>query len=672
MRRSALLFVMMLAAVATNRGASAQFPPDSGVVNARTFGAKGDGKHDDTAALTAAISAAGEDTGALFWRTRIVVLPAGTYRVSAPLMKRYANGKFGSGMILIGESPTNTTIRLADHAPGFGNAAAPRGVIMTTAKLLDGSPTSGGKDYTNKGEGNDAYENFVENLTIDVGAGNPGAIGIDYLANNIGAIRNVRVTAPPGSGAVGISMQRKWPGPALLQRVDVQGFATGIAVANTEYGVTLDHVRLGGQRDIGLANDGNAVTAADLTIDAPATAIANRAPGGLIALTKTVLRRNGEGATALSNHGSVVAHGVMLEGFAPPDGAGGSLKGVWQGEQWKAEQAQVGPDARGRAHRRGGPAFALGECHPLRPTVRPSGRHNGRVACRAWRRGAATVYLPHGRYTIDDGIAIPPTLRRFVGMNASITVRPERQPSFARDTGMFRIDQAGPPLVIERLAFDMTDLGDQLAVQVSAQRDVTLRDIVTAGTSLLDRERGRRARVHRGRLLRQACTLPDPARSMPASSIPRVAKYAHRERRQSAGDPRPEDGRCLHGAGEPQRRAQRDPWRPALHGARRRPAGAGIHQCRWQPARDVRRGIPPLRQPVCRLPARPAARGARGGISGARLRPDRALANSRPLMDGCRDMDRPPGSPAWSELHADAMLSRCVTVAVGAIHVDAR
>ena len=59
----------------------------------------------------------------------------------------------------------------------------------------------------------------------------------------------------------------------------MQGFDTGIAVANTEYGVTLDHVSLGGQRDIGLANDGNAVTAADLTIDASATAIANTRAG---------------------------------------------------------------------------------------------------------------------------------------------------------------------------------------------------------------------------------------------------------------------------------------------------------------------------------------------------------------------------------------------------------
>ena len=84
MRRSALLFVLMLAGGRDNpRARVAQFPADSGVVNVRDFGAKGDGQHDDTAALTAAIAAAGEDTGAFFWRTRIVVLPAGTYRVSA-------------------------------------------------------------------------------------------------------------------------------------------------------------------------------------------------------------------------------------------------------------------------------------------------------------------------------------------------------------------------------------------------------------------------------------------------------------------------------------------------------------------------------------------------------------------------------------------------------------
>lgn len=476
-----------LSLAAAPNGAAAQFPADSGALNVRDFGAKGDGQHDDTAALTAAIAAAGSDTGAFFWRTRLVFLPAGTYRVSAPLIKRYENGKFGSGMILIGEGASNTTIRLADRAQGFGDAAAPRGVIMTTAKLLDGSPTSGGKDYTRKGEGNDAYENFVENLTIDVGAGNPGAVGIDYLANNIGAIRNVRVTAPSGSGAVGISMQRKWPGPALLQHVDIHGFATGIAVANTEYGVTLEHVHLDGQRDAGLVNDGNAVSAADLTIEASATAIANNAPGGLVSLTNAVLRRAGEGATAMVNNGAVTAYGVTLDGFAPPDSSGGRLVGVWQGQQWRAEKAPADLTlAEAAPPPDDPPSRWVSVARFAKPGDRPGDITAALRAAMA--TGAATVYLPQGRYTIDDGIGIPATLRRFVGMNASITVRPERQPSFARDTGMFRIEQGGPPLLIERLAFDMTDLGDQLAVQVSGNRDVTLRDIVTAGTSLMTRD----------------------------------------------------------------------------------------------------------------------------------------------------------------------------------------
>ena len=206
-------------------------------------------------------------------------------------------------MILIGESTGSTTIRLTDHASGFDDPAAPRGIIMTTAKLLDGTPTSGGKDYTHKGEGNDAYENFVEDLTIDAGNGNPGAVGIDYLANNIGAIRDVRVMAPAGSGAIGIAMQRKWPGPALLRQVEVDGFDTGIAVANTEYGVTLDHVRLTGQHRVGLQNSGNAVSAADLTIETAGTAIANTAPGGLVTLTHSVLRRGGEDGSRLPQSG---------------------------------------------------------------------------------------------------------------------------------------------------------------------------------------------------------------------------------------------------------------------------------------------------------------------------------------------------------------------------------
>jgi hypothetical protein len=490
MRRSAGLLLLAVLMWPLSAIGDQQFPADSGILNVRDFGAKGDGRSDDTAALIAAIAAAGTDTGAYFWRARIVYLPSGTYLVSGSLIKRYASGKFGSGMILVGESEAATIIKLTDNAAGFGDVSAPRGVIMTTAKLLDGTPSSGGKDYTNKGEGNDAYENFVENLTVDVGAGNPGAIGIDYLANNIGAIRDVRVIAPTGHGAIGIAMQRKWPGPALLRRVEVQGFDTGIAVANTEYGVTMDHVRLLDQFKTGLANESNAIAASDLTIDAAGTAIANTAPGGMIALTNSILRRASEGAEAMSNRGVIVARGVSFDGFSAPPDAPLPLAGYWQGQSWHHEQSQSVPLLADSPAPPAGPvANWVNVLRYAKSSQLPSGDITQSLR-QAMATGASTIYLPYGRYTISDRIEIPPTLHRIVGMNASITVTPERKPEFSRDTGMLRIDQPGPPLVIERLAFDMTNLGNQLAVGLTARRDVTLRDIVTAGTSLLDRGAG--------------------------------------------------------------------------------------------------------------------------------------------------------------------------------------
>ena len=111
-------------------------------------------------------------------------------------------------------------------------------------------------------------------------------------------------------------------GPALLQRVSVSGFEIGIAVANTEYGVTLDHIRLSGQRRVGLANDGNAVAAADLTILAAGTAIANTAPGGLVVLTgfhfATWQRRGGGFAEPRRDHGIwPIAGRLSIAGGSP-------------------------------------------------------------------------------------------------------------------------------------------------------------------------------------------------------------------------------------------------------------------------------------------------------------------------------------------------------------------
>lgn len=458
-------------------------PADAGAINVRDHGARGDGVHDDTAALRAAIDAAGPDTRSAFWRSRPVYLPDGTYLVSGQLTRHYADGRFASGMVLLGQSRTGTVIRLRDAAPGFADPKAPRGVVMTTAKLLDGTPTSGGKDYNGKGEGNDAYDNIIEDLTVEVGRGNPGAIGIDYLANNIGAIRNVTVTAPPSSGAIGISMRRKWPGPALLERVGVQGFEVGIAVANTEYGVTLEHIRLTGQGRAGLTNDANAVSAADLEVEGAPEPVVNSSPKGLIVLAGGRIRA---GLGAIRNAGAVTLLGLRTDAGSAP------LWGVLSGAAFSARPANVfdahlpdpPPSPDGSAAQW---VNVLRFLSPGPPATDP--RDVTDALRRALASGAATVYLPYGRYVIHDRIEVPPTLRRIVGFNASLSVSPARNPAFARERGEFDIVHPGPPLAIEGVVFDQTDIGDQVGVTLAAARTLVLRDVVTAGATLLDRAR---------------------------------------------------------------------------------------------------------------------------------------------------------------------------------------
>src|ERR1700716_3761474 len=58
-----LIFAPAAADGACENGCERRFPPDSGIVNVRDFGAVVDGQADDTAALRAAIDAAGPNSG---------------------------------------------------------------------------------------------------------------------------------------------------------------------------------------------------------------------------------------------------------------------------------------------------------------------------------------------------------------------------------------------------------------------------------------------------------------------------------------------------------------------------------------------------------------------------------------------------------------------------------
>ena len=463
------------------------YPKDAGVLNVRDYGAKGDGRTDDTAAINAALAASGEDTGHSPWHDRIVYLPDGTYRITAPLSKHYADGRYASGMILIGQSREHTVLRLADAAEGYGDARNPRAVVFTSSKHLDGSETSGGKDYRGKGEGNDAYENFFENLTVSIGKNDPGAIGIDYLANNIGAIRRVTVTAEQGSGVTGVSMLRKWPGPALLSDVRVVGFDTGIDIGNTEYGMTLEGVSIENARLVGLANDHNVVSTHALAISGTPVPIVNVSHDGLVVLDEASITAVAD--NPIENRGYMNLRDVRITGAASVFGqpVAETLDGVYDGKRklgssrqsWSLRAEAPPPD----------PEIPVAQWVSVGKfgAVPDSGADFTAAIQQAFNSGARAVYFPHGLYLVSNNITVPSGVQYVAGMMSTIGAFKQRQPGFRRGIGMLHVLNDQNPFLIDHMTFDHSYLGDQVAIDAGGSQPIVLRDIVGAGTTTLFR-----------------------------------------------------------------------------------------------------------------------------------------------------------------------------------------
>lgn len=211
------------------------YPDSIGWINVKVrYGAKGDGVTDDTEALRRAV---GELNHQYLDRVSLY-LPDGVYLVTDTLA--YAQGYWDCCVSIQGQSRANTIIRLKDKAPGYGDSTLPKPVLYTRS-------------------GNQSFHQNIRDITIDVGEGNPGAVAIDYIANNTGVIRNVQIQAPKGSGHTAISMLRAWPGPALITNVTIQGFATGIDIGYSEYSMTFEHVTMNNQRSTSFLNRGNTV-----------------------------------------------------------------------------------------------------------------------------------------------------------------------------------------------------------------------------------------------------------------------------------------------------------------------------------------------------------------------------------------------------------------------------
>ena len=191
--------------------------------------------------------------------SRILYFPNGEYLVSDTIsyrMEEFRNFlmslrhlEMNGQLRFMGESRDGVTIRLQDNCPGFGFGSE-RPVIS----FMRGEAS------------NIAQTNMFENFTIDIGKGNPGAIGLVYFGNNTGAVRNVRIRSsdPEHRGHTGLAVIHDKVSACLVQNLEVDGFSYGVRITPQTHFVTMEHIRLTNQKRWGIYVGDTIVTIRDL------------------------------------------------------------------------------------------------------------------------------------------------------------------------------------------------------------------------------------------------------------------------------------------------------------------------------------------------------------------------------------------------------------------------
>lgn len=412
-------------------------PPDSGYVNVRErYGAKGDGVNDDTSAF----QRAAKDN------VRRLYIPRETY-----LLRDTVNFS-PKRWILQGEEQGATILRLADRAPGFGDAASPKPFISTFSGFMDPKAAMG-----------QAFRSSLFNLTIEIGAGNPGAVALHYLNNNQGAVRDVTLRSrdPQRAGKAGLGLVTSWPGPALFKNVTIEGFDFGVWSTISQFSLTFEDLTLRGQRVAGFENSGQTVGIRRLRSENEVPALRNRGSGGFVTLLESECLGGAGGAAVVNEQDAgLYVVGLKTSGYGAAISHEGKVQpGVNIAEWSSAPTLNVFDAAKAT------PRLPVEETpdFPLPPLSewasvaefggKPIAGKNDVPDCgpalqRAIDSGKSVVYFPDGSWAIKTTVVIRGNVKLITGLDNRIRWLTGKQPAFRLADG------AAPAVVLERLDGD--------------------------------------------------------------------------------------------------------------------------------------------------------------------------------------------------------------------------
>ena len=412
---------------------------------------------------------------------RILYFPNGVYLISDTISYSFRDLQNASGLELNrcihfrGQSEKGTIIKLRDNAPGFGN-----GTSKPVVNFMRGNRS------------NVAMQNSFENLTIDIGRGNSGAIGLLFFANNTGAVRHVTIRSsdPDYAGKSGLAVTTFNSSCALIQHVTVDGFDCGIEVGQHRLYTALEHIKLRNQRTAGFHLTDHNVAVRRLISHNAVSAILIEGTIATIALLDSNFAGGNPTMPAIDMRGGFLfARNIVTNGYnAALKQPGGNVV--------------VGPRINEYISHRS-PVVSTGQEQkslnlPVEETpkvpweqdmsqwvsVNEYGAHGDgltndtQAIQKAMNAGKAVVYFQPGTYLINRSITIPKHVQRVNFMYSDLVAGEDLQNQEGQ--GTFKISgESEKPLIIEDLfAFELY-FGAQYLIDHACRRTVILSDLHT-------------------------------------------------------------------------------------------------------------------------------------------------------------------------------------------------
>jgi len=418
----------------------------------------------------------------------IIYFPNGEYLInntivySGPVRLRESGHEAITRIRFRGQNRENVTIRLMDHAPGFDSESAPKEVI------------SFGKHNRN----NSVSTNFFENITINTGNGNPGAIALKFHGANNEDIRNVTIMSEDGSGYIGLNLPM---GACQGYYVDitVDGFDYGIHASNElATSLSLEFITLKNQNIAGIWTEDVSISVRKLFSQNTVPAVLLTHQNGLLNIIDSELTGGNTNNTAIdirdtgNGLGYLFARNIKIEGYGNGVSRNGKIKvngnideyvtgkvySLFEGSNKRSLNLPVEvtpfipwePDFSNWAIVNDYGADAQDE------------KPDSEAIQRAMNAGKSQVFFQAGQYVLDKPVYVPAHVERINFMYSKFWVdgNVEGMSSIFKDSdqGAFTVNEdAHQPLIIEDLRSEFEFFGEHWFIDHASKRTLIMSDL---------------------------------------------------------------------------------------------------------------------------------------------------------------------------------------------------